>query len=218
MEKSSPPTKSEGSTAEFDTLNFISASPLFARCRNMMAAGNGGLQRTHHDRGRLAQMSSGPLTRCRGCRRHEGPFLPTPSWQTRSLLLVPPAGRAGQLLEWLTQAQLHRVGGIRETGLVPGEPGFGAHSSPQPHLGVAHQPWPRSPMEQEAPDQPLLGGGAGSHVHPCGGETFSRDPPPTQRCSVKAPTSPVSTPVRCLPARRCLARVWPTRQFGAGTS
>lgn len=163
--KRSPPTNLQGRMAEFDTLNLISASPPFARCRNMMAGGNG-LRLTHHDRGRLAQMAVSGVC-------PEVPSLSTRAGAvtgTSSRSFQPPSDKhagssqrhqqagPGRCSKWLTLAKLDRDGGVRETGLVPGEPGFGAQSSPQPHLGSAHKAWPCSPMEQEAPYQPVRAG------------------------------------------------------------
>ena len=96
--------------------------------------------------------------------------------------MVPPSGRAGQLLRMADTGpcgQGWRT--IRARGLVLGEPGSGHRAAPGPTLG-ARRACQYSVTEPEAPHQLLPGGWAGSHANFCGGEMFPRDFPPPVFC------------------------------------
>lgn len=212
------PSQLTGSVAEFDTWNFVSAS-LFVRCRNTTTAGGNGGSGAHSmildARPKCPSLAcalqSPPPGAGAGVGQAGGAVPPTPFWQTCSLLVAPPAGRTGQLLRAADTHQTARGTAAWESR------GWGHQAAPQPHLGFAHKVWPCSPVEQEAPNQPLPCG-QGAMRTSAAARCFPGIPRPRLLCSVKAPTSRVSTPARRPPTRRCLAHVWPARPFRAGAS
>lgn len=104
--KDASPHQLTASAAQVDTWSFVAASPLSVRGEARRRQVEPAAPAAQHDPGRQAQMSgSGACPRVPSpgapgleCGRLQGRCLPTPFWQTRSLLVAPPAGRAGQLL------------------------------------------------------------------------------------------------------------------------
>lgn len=164
-------TKLRGSAAESDTLNLISASHLFSRCRHTMTGGNGGSVFTRTRIGdtwpkRPSSVCVITLPRCPGS--HSSPR-PPDKQTTSSFRSDGGQGGAGSCSEWQTLPCLHEAGASWEMGLILGKPGFWAQSGLC--LGSPTKPAVLSHRARSPKPAPVRQAGAMGTQHR---ETFSR--------------------------------------------